>query len=81
MNRSLCFSHNNRQFRVKAFQENDGWRIRVYENDRPVTAITYRVAYETDQDAQMQGISVDLVDHMMDVAKSDIEEGIVKLLS
>ena len=80
MNRSLSFSHNNREYTVKAFQEENGWKILVYENDKLVTVHPYSVDYETDIAARMQSNPKDLVDQMMNVAKSDIEEGIVELL-
>lgn len=74
------FSHDGRELEVRAVPAQDGWTVRVYENGRVVTGVTYSVSYETQIDASLQGLPVDLLDDLMNVAQTDIEQGRVRLV-
>lgn len=66
--RKFHFAGRDLTVRAAAFPE--GWRIRVFEGDRPVTEIAYEVKHELTIDAAM--ISLDLVDQLMEGAEMDI---------
>ena len=74
------FSHDGRELEVRAVPAQDGGTVRVYENGRVVTGVTYSVSYETQIDASLQGLPVDLLDDLMNVAQTDIEQGRVRLV-
>ena len=74
------FTHDGRTFEVRAAAENEGWKVRVFENNRPVTAVVYTVSDENQIDAKVQELSVDLLDKLMQLAQSDVEKGRVALL-
>jgi hypothetical protein len=63
---------------VRAVAFNEGWRVRVFDGDRPATDVVHTVAHENTVDASMA--SMHLVDELMTVAQDDIEEGRVKLI-
>jgi hypothetical protein len=79
MHCELAFSFSIRSLVARAKRTRDGWEVRVYENARPATAVTYTVSYNTAIDAQMSGHS-DLVEHLLQVARDDLERGYVRLL-
>ncbi len=78
----------NRDFRfkdlaltVRAAAFNEGWRVRVFHGDQPVTRVVYTVAHETAADASMAPIPADLVDELMTLAQTDVEQGRVNLIA
>lgn len=73
------FSYKDRQLQVRATPAGNAWTIRVFENGEPVTAIVYTVSHETAIDASMRSTPLHLVHQLMDLAKTDIEDGIVRL--
>lgn len=74
------FSHEGRNLEVRAVLAQDAWRVRVYEGDRPVTGVVYSVSYETQVGASLQSVPGDLVDELMNIAQSDVEQGRVQLI-
>jgi hypothetical protein len=76
---SRDFQFNGRHLSVRAAALNEGWRIRVFEGDRPVTAIAYTVTHDVVTDASMA--SMHLVNELMTVAQADVEEGRVRLIA
>ena len=80
MRNQITFFHANRQLTVKACRDNQGYKVRVFDGDRRVNNIVYSVSYETQLAGEMLEIPVSLVEHLMDLAKSDVEMGIVELL-
>lgn len=80
--RERKFSHNGRTLVVKAIQENEGWKIKVFENDNVVTPVSYHVSYDTEIAAKLGTtgtVPVDLVEKLMDIAQSDIKNGVVSI--
>jgi hypothetical protein len=75
---SRDFHFGSRLLSVRAVAFNGGWRVRVFDGDRPATDVVYTVAHENTADASMA--SMQLVDGLMTVAQDDIEEGRVKLI-
>jgi hypothetical protein len=71
------FQFNNRNLSVRAAPVTEGWRVRVYEGDRPVTAVAYTVTHDVTAEAGMA--SMHLVNELMTLAQSDVEEGRVRL--
>ncbi len=65
---------------VRAEVSPDGWEVRVFNGDRPVSGVVYNVSMDTQVDAAMQSVPTDLVDELMRIAQSDIERGIVKIV-
>jgi hypothetical protein len=72
------FSFNSRRLSVRAAAFSEGWRIRVFEGDHPATAVVYTVALENTADPAMA--SMHLVNELMTLAQSDVEEGRVRLV-
>ena len=56
----------------------EGWRIRVFEGDHAATAVVYTVTLENTADPAMA--SMHLVNELMTLAQSDVEEGRVRLV-
>jgi hypothetical protein len=54
-------------------------RIRVFEGDHAATAVVYTVTIENTADPAMA--SMHLVNELMTLAQSDIEEGRVRLIA
>jgi hypothetical protein len=79
MTDSRNFHFGNRTLSVRAAASNGGWRVRVFEGDRPATDVVYTVAHESTADAAMA--SMHLVNELMTVAQDDIEEGRVRLIA
>jgi len=75
---SRDFLFNSRHLSVRAAAFSEGWRIRVFEGDRAVTAVVYSVTHENTADASMA--SMHLVNELMTLAQDDVEEGRVKLI-
>jgi hypothetical protein len=75
---SRDFHFGSRLLSVRAVAFNEGWRVRVFDGDRPATDVVYTVAHDNTADASMA--SMHLVDELMTVAQDDIEEGRVKLI-
>ncbi len=76
---SRDFQFNNRNLSVRAAAFGEGWRVRVYEGDRAVTAVAYAVTHDATVDAPMA--SMHLVHELMTLAQSDVEEGRVRLVT
>jgi hypothetical protein len=74
------FTYDGRQLQVRALPDSEGWRVRVFENDTLVTGVVYSVSHETTVDARMQSVPHDLVEHLMQLAQSDVENNIVRLV-
>jgi hypothetical protein len=64
---------------VRAAAFNEGWRVRVYEGDRPVTAVAYTVTHDIAAEASMA--SMHLVNELMTLAQADVEDGRVRLIA
>jgi hypothetical protein len=79
MTTSRDFQFNNRHLSVRAAPFNEGWRVRVYEGDRSVTAVAYTVTHDITADASMA--SMHLVNELMTLAQADVEEGRVRLIA
>jgi len=76
---SRDFKFNSRNLSVRAAAFNEGWRVRVYEGDRAVTAVAYTVTHDVMADASMA--SMHLVNELMTLAQEDVEEGRVRLIA
>ena len=74
------FFHGGRALEVRATPTSEGWSVRVYDGQRPVTGVVYTVTYDTQIAAASQGTSEDLVDALMRVAQEDIEFDRVRLV-
>ena len=74
--RSKKFSHQNRTLEVKVEPASESWGVRVYENGKRVTNVTYSVSHETAVDA----LPTRVIDELMNLAKKDIKNGTVELL-
>jgi hypothetical protein len=79
MTTSRDFQFNNRQLSARASAFDEGWRVRVYEADRAVTAVACTVTHDVRLDASMA--SMHLVSELMTLAQSDVEEGRVRLIA
>jgi hypothetical protein len=79
MTDSREFHFGSRSLSVRAAAFNGGWRVRVFEGDRPATDVVYTVTHENTTDASMA--SMHLVDELMTVAQDDVEEGRVRLIA
>lgn len=80
MRNQITFSHAGRQLTVKACRDNLGYKVRVFDGDRRACNVEYSVSDETQADGERSEISADLVERLMDIVKSDVKTGIVKLL-
>jgi hypothetical protein len=76
---SRDFQCNGRHLSVRAAAADGGWRVRVYEGDRAVTATAYAITHDSAVDAPMA--SMHLVHELMTLAQSDVEEGRVRLVT
>jgi len=74
------FNFKERNLEVRAVPDNEIWKVRVFENNRSVTEVVYTVSHENQINAKVQELSVDLLDELMRLAQSDVEEGRVTLL-
>jgi hypothetical protein len=73
------FQFNNRHLSVRAAAFSEGWRIRVFEGDQVATAVVYTVTHENTADPATA--SIHLVNELMTLAQSDVEEGRVRLVA
>jgi hypothetical protein len=73
------FQFNNRHLSVRAAAFSEGWRIRVFEGDQVATAVVYTVTHESTADPATA--SIHLVNELMTLAQSDVEEGRVRLVA
>ena len=73
------FQFAGRLLSVRAAAFSEGWRIRVYEGDRPATDVVYTVTHENSTDTSMA--SMHLLNELMTIAQGDIEEGRVRLVN
>jgi len=76
---SRDFQFNSRHLRRESAAISDGWRIRVYEGDRAVTAVAYTVTHDIQADGSMA--SMHLVNELMTLAQADVEEVRVRLIA
>lgn len=72
-NKTEAFSFNGRDFEIRAAVFDGVWKVVVFELDRQISP-TYTVSCETVLDAANQEYSSDLVDRLIELAKSDILE-------
>ncbi len=79
MTTSRDFQFHGRNLSVRAAPFNEGWRVRVFEGDRAVTAVAYTVTHDTTADASMA--SMHLVHELMTLVQADVEEGRVRLIA
>jgi hypothetical protein len=77
--RTTKFSYKSRQFEVKAVPFEEGWKVRVFENGKPVTPAVYSVVHDTLVDANWS-MKIDLVDVLMQAAQDDVKRGRVPLM-
>lgn len=76
------FTHKGRAFIVKAIQVDNGWRVTVLENGQQVIPFSYFVSYDTEIAARLGTtgtLPIDLVDQLMTIAQSDIENSVVSV--
>ncbi len=73
------FTFEGRKLTVKAEPLHDGWKVSVLENGEPAHGFAYSVSHEILQDAALTAVPGNMVEQLMDIAQSDIEEGRVKL--
>jgi hypothetical protein len=73
------FLFNSRHLSVRAAASSEGWRIRVFVGDRAATAVVYSITHENTVDAS--AASMHLVNELMTLAQSDVEDGRVKLVA
>jgi hypothetical protein len=76
---SRDFLFNSRHLSVRAAAFSEGWRIRVFAGDQAATAVVYTVTHENAADASTA--SMHLVNELMTLAQSDVEEGRVRLIA
>ena len=69
------FQCNQHTLTVKAAPGLQGWQVRVFHEKTPVTAIVYTVSYEVEIDNKVTDTMTDVVQHLMDVARSDVLDG------
>lgn len=78
--RTKDFTFQGRKLTVKAAPFPEGWKVSVFENGEPAHGFSYSVSHEIVQDAAVMAIPENMVDHLMDIAQKDIEQGRVSLL-
>ena len=76
--KSRKFNFRDRHLEVRSAPEKFGWRVKVFEGSKPVISHSYTLAYETEFSGQMQGYE-NLLENLMDLAQSDIEDGITHI--
>jgi hypothetical protein len=79
VSRSDKFTYKGRQLEVRAAPFEEGWKVRVFENGKPVTAAVYSVAHDTAIDVNWR-MKEELVDTLMHLAKEDVVRGVVPLM-
>ena len=75
------FSFNNKTFEVRAVPFTDGWKVRVFQDNKQATSITYTVSHEDQMDAGFITREIHLVDGLMELVEHDVKNNIVKLVS
>ena len=70
-NKTLDFEHEGRSFLIKVVPEDHGWKIQVFEGDKPATGKSYYVSCENLRDSKGQ-IEID-IDKLMETARTDFE--------
>lgn len=76
---SRGFLFNSRHLSVRAAASSEGWRICVFVGDRVARAVVCSITHENTVDAS--ALSMHLVNKLMTVTQSDVEEGRVKLIA
>ena len=66
------FSHRGRSFEVRAETTDNEIKVRLFENDRPASPVSYSVTIETAFDAKMRSFPLNLVDGLMELAEDDV---------
>ena len=77
--RTRKFTHKNRQLEVRAAPIDEGWKVRIFEQGKPVTAAVYTVAHDTAIDAHWT-MKADLADTLMELAEQDVKREVVPLM-
>jgi hypothetical protein len=83
------FQFGNRTLSVRAAAFNEGWRVRVFEGNRTVTAVIYMVVHDMAADIPLAATHVadasmatmHLVHELMTIAEDDVEEGRVRVIA
>jgi len=73
------FTHRGRQLEVWGIPLADKWKVRVFENEKPVTGVVYSVAHDTTIDPNWT-MKAALVDELMALAEEGIKREIVPLM-
>jgi hypothetical protein len=63
--RERTFEHQGGRLTVRAGASPEGWKVRVFDGERPVTGIVYEFRNEVRVDALTQEVLLDLVEHLM----------------
>jgi hypothetical protein len=69
------FSHNGREFEVRAEASDNRIKVRLFENDKLASPAVYGVDIETVFDAQISGFPLNLVHGLMALIEDDTVEG------
>ena len=79
MLKSTKFSHNGKTYEIRAASLENEIKVRLFENDRLASPVTYGVTIETNFDAKMRGFSLDLVDELIELMQQDAVSGRLRL--
>lgn len=66
------------EFEVRALPFPDGWKVKVFCDNKLVSPVIYSVEYDTQMDMKMT-TGYDAIDALMALAQTDIENKIVKI--
>ena len=73
--KSFSFLHDGHEFTVRATAEDNGWVIHVFKDNHPCPMVEHSLSYQTQKDA-LTSRGIDLLSHMMQVAKEDVERNL-----
>ena len=76
----ITFKFQGRKLEVRAFLKADSVKASVVEGDKQVLPFNYSVSYETVADASMQKFSMNLIRGLMEIVRTDVQEGKVILI-
>jgi hypothetical protein len=75
MLKSFSFSHNGRDFEVRAATMDNEIKVCLFEKNRLASPVSYNVTVETAFDAKTRGFPLDLVDELMALMEQDTISG------
>jgi hypothetical protein len=78
--RERAFDYNGRTLTVRAAAFPEGWKVRIFDGDKPVTGIVYEVRHEVLIDSLTKEVPFDLVEHLMQIAEGDVTRGWVRVV-